>query len=82
VKQGNFDLNDNLISNSSRWSSTAMMMRKAVKFRHVVAHMKSLANAELSDVIPAFTTADWDLIIKLNNMLEPTIMSIKVLLLF
>jgi hypothetical protein len=62
----------------TRWSSTALMLRKATKFKDVVALMRVKATKDQLPHIPNWDPEHWEFVEELNTLLEPSILCIKV----
>jgi len=63
----------------TRWSSTALMLKKACKFKDVVALMIVHGTTEQKQFIPHWDKDHWDFLQKLNDLLEPSVDMIKVM---
>lgn len=64
----------------TRWSSTATMLIKALKFQDVVALMRSRCKDENQlSFIPNWDSEHWRFIEQLKELLEPSIYCIKVM---
>lgn len=63
----------------TRWSSTALMLQKAEKFRKVVNLMLLSASIDMKPHIPVWSSEEWVLLIKMNEVLKPVLNCIKVL---